>query len=63
MKVGDVIMTKVSGFGTGNVSKAGTIIDTQCFDYHSAGTLEVMYDDGTFMERYPWQLEKISENL
>jgi hypothetical protein len=63
VKVGDVVMTKVPGFGTGNVSKIGTIIETQCFDQYSAGTVQVMHDDGTFLEWYPWQLEEISENL
>ena len=61
MKIGDVVKTKVPGFGTGNVSKVGTIIDTKLHWIRSedAVTVHVFHEDGTFLDWYPWQLELI----
>ena len=58
MKVGDLVKTKVPGFGTGKASKFGVVIDTKYFVGHEeAGTVEVMHEDGTFTKWYSWQLE------
>ena len=63
MKVGDLVKTRVPGFGTGPTVKFGTIVDTRHFVKHDeAGMVGVMHHDGTFQEWYPWQLEKLDES-
>ena len=59
MKVGDLVKTKVPGFGTGPKSKIGIIINASIFGPNSSeiGTVEVMHADGTTIAWYPWQLE------
>ena len=58
MKVGDVVKTRVPGFGTGSISKAGIVIDTREFvRLGEVGSVSVMHDDGTFYDWYPWQLK------
>jgi len=62
MRVGDLVRTKVPGFGTGPIAKVGTVIDTRNFVQHGrAGMVQVMHEDGAFMEWYPWQLETLNE--
>jgi hypothetical protein len=62
MKVGDLVKTKVPGFGTGKVSKTGIVIDAREFVSHGkAGEVSVMHHDGTFLKWYPWQLENMSK--
>ena len=61
MKVGDLVKTKVPGFGTGDTPKLGTIVDTRHFLHHGeTGMVYVFHEDGTFREWYPWQLEVVS---
>jgi|TARA_R110000824_G_C14787091_1_gene632727 hypothetical protein len=61
LKIGDIVKTKVPGFGTGKTSKMGTVIDTREFVQHGkAGAVWVMHEDGSFLEWYPWQLENIN---
>ena len=63
MKVGDIVKTRVPGFGTGKNSKMGTIIDTREFVKHrEAGVRSCScMEDGTFLEWYPWQLVMVQE--
>ena len=58
MKVGDIVRTQVPGFGTGGVSKIGTIVE----DVHMSELFLVMHDDGDFQEWYTWQLDVVSDN-
>lgn len=61
MKVGDLVKTRVPGFGTGNASKVGTVIDTKHYVKHNeAGMVNVFHYDGTFLNWYPWQLEVVN---
>jgi hypothetical protein len=64
MKVGDIVKTKVPGFGTGNKQKIGTIIES--YDVGSRlgdiGTAEVLHVDGTVITWHTFQLEVISES-
>ncbi len=59
MKVGDVVKTKVPGFGTGPTPKSGIIVEVCIFGPNSSevGVVEVMHDSGKVLEWYPWQLE------
>ena len=59
MEVGDLVKTKVPGFGTGKTVKLGTVVGVKDRDKHLP--VQVMHDDGTFLEWYPWQLESLSE--
>lgn len=62
MKVGDLVKTKVPGFGTGATVRIGTVIETsEGSPLEEAGSLpvQVMHEDGTFLEWYPWQLEPV----
>lgn len=60
MRTGDLVRTKVPGFGTGKKSKFGTIIkETYFVDTKKPATVEVLHEDGTFLEWYTWQLEKV----
>jgi len=62
VKEGDIVKTKVPGFGTGRIAKMGTIISDRHFvRKDEAGSFEVLHIDGTFREWYPWQLEIVSE--
>ena len=63
MKTGDVVKTKVPGFGTGPIAKLGTIISDRHFVRNDkAGIFEVLHVDGTFREWYPWQLEIVNKS-
>ena len=63
MKVGDLVRTRVPGFGTGNQSKIGTVIREVFFvDKKEPGLVEVMHEDGSFQEWYTWQLEDVDED-
>lgn len=65
MEVGDLVKTKVPGFGTGDRARLGTIVGTKDgFTWRlqiDNLPVQVMHDDGTFLEWYPWQLERLSE--
>ena len=63
MRVGDLVRTKVPGFGTGNQPKIGTIIRETFFaNKKEPGLFEVMHEDGSFREWYTWQLEAADED-
>ncbi len=64
MNVGDLVKTKVPGFGTGPDSKSGIVVKAHVFGPNSSevGVVEVMYDTGKIVEMYPWQLEKLNES-
>lgn len=64
MKVGDLVKTKVPGFGTGPRQRSGIIIEACIFGPNSSevGVVEVMHTNGKVLEWYPWQLEMINEN-
>tara|TARA_R110002074_G_scaffold134305_2_gene278389 strand:- start:379 stop:561 length:183 start_codon:yes stop_codon:yes gene_type:complete len=60
LRTGDLVRTKVPGFGTGKESKVGTIIrETYFVDTKKPAIVEVLHEDGTFYEWYTWQLEKV----
>jgi hypothetical protein len=60
MKIGDIVKTKVPGFGTGKESKLGTIIKAKYgVDKNELLMVEVLQSDGSFHEWYPWQLESV----
>jgi len=62
MEVGDLVKTKVPGFGTGNTVRLGTVVNNEKFMlYNHNGPVFVMHDDGEILEWYPWQLEVINE--
>jgi hypothetical protein len=63
MKVGDLVKTKVPGFGTGKTSRTGIVIDANVFGPNSTdiGVIKVLHPDGTTFEWYPWQLNKIND--
>ena len=61
MNVGDVVRTKVPGFGTGSRAKLGTVIKETYFSNQVEPVkLEVLHDDGSIYEWYTWQLEEVS---
>jgi hypothetical protein len=63
MKVGDLVRTRVPGFGTGKQSKIGTVINETFFaNEKEAALFEVLHDDGSFCEWYTWQLEDVDED-
>jgi len=59
LEKGDLVKTKVPGFGTGGKSKIGIVTEANTFGTNSEeiGTIEVLHIDGTTMTWYPWQLE------
>jgi hypothetical protein len=59
MKVGDLVKTKVPGFGTGDKEKIGVIVNSVMFNTKSEeiGMVEVMHSCGKIITWYPWQLE------
>ncbi len=58
MRTGDLVKTKVPGFGTGKESKIGTIVrETYFSDIDKPAKVIVMHADGSFVEWYTWQLE------
>ena len=62
MIVGDLVRTRVPGFGTGKKSKIGTVVKEIFFACEKEpGLVEVMHEDGSFQEWYTWQLEAIDE--
>jgi len=64
VKVGDLVKTRVPGFGTGNTARIGTVIDSSKFAPRGETgymPVQVMHEDGAFLEWYPWQLETVQE--
>ena len=64
MKIGDLVKTKVPGFGTGPKPSNGIIVKACVFGPNSSeiGVVEVMHASGKILEWYPWQLEIIHAN-
>ena len=65
MTIGDLVQTKVPGFGTGKTPKVGVVIDAHVFGPNSTdiGVMKVLHTDGTIFEWYPWQLNKINDAI
>jgi|TARA_R110000824_G_scaffold252068_4_gene440711 hypothetical protein len=56
LKNGDLVKTKIPGFGTGKESRFGIVIDASVGS--TADQVDVFGDDGKMRTWYEWQLER-----